>query len=404
MDISINSLTLGKEKIYFWVILVISLVAWVLMAITIFGVIIACGIAFLIWLGNGLLVAQLKSDCVKVDENQLPQLYSILQEICKKLDIKHVPGLYVLQSGGFLNAFAMRHAGRDFVVLYSDIVEAYDINSDEIRFLLGHELGHIKSRHILKQLVLCPALWLPLLGPAYYRAREASCDRFGAFATNDISGAVMAMMILSGGKHLGKNLDPKAFSEQSKNQRGFFVSWYELISAYPTLSQRVAALIAFKDGSSVKYSRNPFAYLFALFTLGGRDAVGGNVFITVAIIAFLAAIAIPNFLMARMAANEKYAKVTIEQMSSAANGYAKAHNGSYPLSSKELVKAVPNLSLNDYCGKTFKGYSYKCQFSQDSFVFTAIPKEKNVTGSVNFYANKEGVFEQKEQRSLPPKR
>ena len=77
-----------------------------------------------------------------------------------------------MQAGGILNAFATRFAARDFVVLYSDILEAYGVDSGEIRFLLGHEIGHIRSKHILKNMILLPGLLLPLLAaPTIARAK-----------------------------------------------------------------------------------------------------------------------------------------------------------------------------------------------------------------------------------------
>lgn len=75
-------------------------------------------LAFMTWLGNGLIVAYLRANCVKVDSTQFSQLGTALEEVCNRLGTR-VPELYILQSNGFLNAFAMRQSGRDFVVLYS---------------------------------------------------------------------------------------------------------------------------------------------------------------------------------------------------------------------------------------------------------------------------------------------
>jgi len=212
--------------------------------------------------------------------------------------------MYVVQSEGKLNAFATRHSGRNFVVVYSDFLDALGCNSSEMRFLLGHEIGHIKRNHILKHLLLFPGLLVPLLGNAYRRACEASCDRFGAFASKNIDGSIRAMMILTGGKQTSKDMVPEAFSGQHFNDRGFFVSWHELISGYPTLSQRVSNLLAIKTNQPVRQGgRNPLAYLFAFFTFGSGGG-GANVLITVAVIGLLAAIAVPSFIRARERALE----------------------------------------------------------------------------------------------------
>jgi Zn-dependent protease with chaperone function len=234
-----SNLTLQKERTYFVILLVFSCLVWLLCALTIVPIMIMIAIGFMVWLLHGVVVARIKSEGVKLDADQMPELDRAFTSVCAKLGVSPVPELYLMQQGGALNAFATRHCARDFVVLYSDLLEAYGADSDEIKFLLGHELGHIRSRHILKTTLLLPGLFLPLLGSAYNRACESSCDRHGAFASDNLESSVRAMMILSGGKHVGRNLAPEAFSKQHHQSRGFFVSLHEIFSSYPTLSKRV---------------------------------------------------------------------------------------------------------------------------------------------------------------------
>ena len=73
------------------------------------------------------------------------------------------------------------------------------------------------------------------------------------------------MMILSGGKEPGRKMQAEVFASQHIEDRGFFVSWHELESGYPTLSQRVYNLMALGRGEEPRrVSRNPIAYLFAI--------------------------------------------------------------------------------------------------------------------------------------------
>ena len=55
-----------------------------------------------------------------------------------------------------------------------------------------------------------------------------------------------------------------AFARQHVEDRGFFVSWHELESGYPTLSQRVYNLMALNRGEPARVPRGLFAYLFAI--------------------------------------------------------------------------------------------------------------------------------------------
>ncbi len=390
MELNANNLTLNKEKTYFTIVLIISLIAWLLLAITILGLIWALIISVIIWLSNGLFVAYLRSESVLISEKQLPELFGTYKEVCQNLELSKIPELYVLQSGGLLNAFATRHAGRNFVVLYSDILESYGQTSDEIRFLLGHEIAHIKSWHILKRLFLFPGLILPLLGPAYSRACEASCDRYGIFVTKNNEGAIRAMVILSGGKNIGKDMSADAFAEQYKKHRGFFVSWHELISGYPTFSQRVANLIAIRDNKPIpKYSRSIFSYLFAFFSFGGQASSMGSFFIMIFIIAMLTAIAIPNLLRARMQAQESMAKVTLEMMAKEIKVY-EHENGRYPASIKDLTKYDSTKLFQSHCGQSISGFNYECNFYAENYELKAMPK-KMVAGSNVCIANKDSI-------------
>lgn len=400
MDLTKQNLVLAKEKVYFSILTIFAVLFWIFVLVTIVGPAIALVIAFFGWLANGLFIARLKADCVLITEKQMPELYGTFREVCAKLELSKLPDLYIVQSQGMLNAFAIRHSGREFVALYSDIVEAYGQNSDEIRFIIGHEIGHIQRKHILKLLFLGPTLIIPLLGAAYSRACEATCDRFGVFAVNNPSGAITAMMILSGGKEAGRLMSPEAFSEQHQKQRGFFVSWYELISGYPTLSQRVANIIAIKDNCAVqKTPRHPLSYIFAFFTFGGSGSGAGNIVVTVAVIAMLAAIAIPNLLRAKIAANDSVAQANLHALANALMAYSHDHGGKFPLAAASLIDAKLPYIDKVLCDKVFSGYQYRCVLREDDFELTATPVTLGTTGSQAYQLSKSDLLPQKDINS-----
>lgn len=298
-----ENLTLPKEKTYFNILRVVAIILWVGITATCFGLPYALLIGLIIWLANGLLVAHLRSEGVQVSAEQFPELYKTYRDVLATFNLKEEPELYVIQSNGVLNAFATRHSGRDFVVIYSSILADYGYESAEIRFLIGHEIGHIQAKHLLKRLLLVPAVILPWLPPAYSRACEASSDRYGALAAGDIDGAISAMMTLSAGKIPASKMSATAFAAQHFRQRGFFISWHELNSFYPTLSQRVSNLLAIKTGTfQPSPGRHPLAYFFTLFNLRNL--------LVIYVVAIIAAIALPNFVRAR----EQALKMRQQQM------------------------------------------------------------------------------------------
>lgn len=298
VGLSPANLNAPKEHTYFYWVVAISVLAWLALAATIVGLFYAALIGFFLWLGNGLLVAYLRAEAVKVSERQLPELAATFREVCATLGVAQPPALYILQSGGLLNAFAARHAGRDFVIVYSDLLEALGPSSGEMRFLLGHEIGHLKSKHILKQVLLAPGLFCPLAGPAYRRAWETSCDRYGALAAGDLRSAARGLLVLAGGRQHGPTLDVGSYTAQYTDERGFFISLHELTSTYPTLARRVLDVLALRDGTTpARAPRSPFAYLVAAMLPGGGagTASPAGALVAVVMIGLLAAMAIPAF-------------------------------------------------------------------------------------------------------------
>ncbi len=334
------NLTAKKENTYFTVVVIVSVLAWLALAVTLIGAVYALFIGFFLWLGHGLLAAYLRSEAVRVSEHQLPHLHATFLTVCQQLGVTKPPRLYVLQAGGALNAFATRFAGRDFVVVFSDMLEALGPDSPEMKFILGHEIGHLKSRHILKQVLLAPGLFCPLIGPAYRRAWETSCDRHGAFAAQDMAGSLRAMLTLSGGRNQGPVLDAETFARQHEEERGFFVSLHELTSTYPTLSRRVRDLRDLQSGQPTRRApRHPLAYVVGAFLPGGNVGGGGgglaSMLIIVVIIGMMAAMAIPAFQKVRQASQLK-ACLNNERMLSAAFDQA-ALEGTPPTHTSDLV-------------------------------------------------------------------
>lgn len=269
LNLSLSDLTTSKEKTYYGILVVVALMGWLLLAVSIVGILYALAFGLGAWFASGLLIAHLKSESIKVTPEQLPVLHRTFEEVCRKLQLLQIPEFYVVQSNGVMNAFASRHSGRNFVVIFSDLLEALGHDSAQVRFLIGHEIGHIRRNHLMKRLLLTPSMAIPLLGKAYHRACESTCDRFGLFAAGVTRGASLGLAVLAGGKDAVRMVNPDAFARQYHQERGFFVSWHELASGYPTMAQRVSNMLAVQQPEFAKKAeRSLLAYVFApIFTL-----------------------------------------------------------------------------------------------------------------------------------------
>lgn len=194
------------------------------------------------WFAHGVALGGVRGNGVRVSEKQFPQLHRLTVAHAKRLQLKEVPAVYVLQSGGILNAFATRFSGRDFVIINSDVLElALDQGEAAVGFIVGHELAHLWRGHLRHRWLTMPARILPYLGSAYSRACEYTCDRIGAACQPD--GAITGLLVLAAGKQLHPHVDVREFAAQVQKDQGFFIKRAELMSSHPLLPKRVAALL-----------------------------------------------------------------------------------------------------------------------------------------------------------------
>ena len=164
---------------------------------------------------------------VRVSERQFPHIHEMVRDGAYILDLPEVPECYVMQTP-LVNAMAL---GRDkpFIVINSGMVELFD--AEELRAVIGHELGHILSGHAVYRtmlLFLIPLAariaWMPIgyIGlraiiwglEEWFRKSELSCDRAGLLAGQDLDASRRVLMKLAGGAQLSE-LNPDAFREQA---------------------------------------------------------------------------------------------------------------------------------------------------------------------------------------------
>ena len=102
--------------------------------------------------------------------------------------------------------------------------------------------------------------------------------------------------------------------------------------------------------------------------------------ILIPIVAILAAIAIPNFMMAKTKAQDALARSTISNIATAFETYA-VDNGAYPISEDKLLEGSPSYLDQVRNGKTISGYKYMVASDPISFHITAEPETCGVTGT-----------------------
>lgn len=292
-----DDLVYPKENTLGVITLVLGLMVWVLLTIVTLGLVwIYILLGFLFYLfAQSALISWFRGNGVLVSAEQFPDLRAQFDACCTRLGIAEAdkPECYLMQEGGTLNAFAARFLNRHYVVLLSDIVDAMAGHPDGVSFYMGHELGHVRMRHFTGRLLRLPVLWLPLLGAAYSRAREYTCDRHGRACCSSPDNAARSLVALAAGAQRWRGVDLTAFAAQAALTRGFWMSYHELTGGYPWLTKRAAQVL---DPDAKMPRRHGFAWLLACFIpYAGRLGGAGGLIVVVAIIGILAAIAIPAY-------------------------------------------------------------------------------------------------------------
>jgi Zn-dependent protease with chaperone function len=169
----------------------------------------------------------LLGSAVRADTRNFSELHRLFSDCGAVLDAVELPELYVRASPTF-NAYTVG-INKPIVVIDSGLVELLD-DEEEMRFLLGHELGHALSGHavyqtLLRRLIALTGVLYAVPGGAigvraitaalmeWSRKAELSADRAGLLATQNPAAATRVHMKLASGGHLA-DLDATSFFAQ----------------------------------------------------------------------------------------------------------------------------------------------------------------------------------------------
>jgi Zn-dependent protease with chaperone function len=168
-----------------------------------------------------------QANAVRVGPTQFPRVHNAFTDVCATLDWDPRPELFVSQTP-FANAGAFG-MDRPFIVLNSGALALLD--DEELRTILGHELGHIMSGHSVYRTILVILLTVGLRGLPFlagiallpiqfallewFRKSELSCDRTGLLASQDPEASMRMFMKMAGGGR-PEEMDLNAFMVQAR--------------------------------------------------------------------------------------------------------------------------------------------------------------------------------------------
>src|SRR5437588_3437466 len=167
---------------------------------------------------------------IRVSKTQCPQLYVQLREACAILDMRE-PELYVAHNP-LPNSWTSGH-DHPYIIVTSGLLDL--MNEDEIMAVIGHELGHIKSGHVLyRTIALSITLLMTIVGDMtlgigrligrsleatlleWYRKSEFTADRSSLLVIQDPQVLLSLMMKFAGGTLFQRNqMNAQEFLKQA---------------------------------------------------------------------------------------------------------------------------------------------------------------------------------------------
>ena len=197
-----------------------------------------------ILIARALFYAQQRVRGIRISPTQFPEAYAMVAEAAYAAGLRRVPDAYVVSGNGVLNAFASGHGFRRFIAINSDLFEVGGQSRDPqaLRFIIGHEVGHIAAGHVgyFRLLFTQTFMRIPVVGQALSRAQEYTADNFGYRYCPE--GGPGAIKVLTAGKYLNQQVNFDEFADRAVNDQGFSIWLINLISTHPVLTWRAHAL------------------------------------------------------------------------------------------------------------------------------------------------------------------
>lgn len=193
---------------------------------------------------------RVRSDWLVVGRDRLSVLHNLARTAAFRLGMPPVDVL--LRQSRILNAQASGFGRQSWLLVESELVET--MTPAELLFVLGHELGHIRRRHVFwMSLIGTPALpSVPFMGTffglafsGWSQAAELSADRAGLLATRDPTVSCRALMKLALGGRLHSAVSEESFLASHEMQGDVANSVAGLGVTHPDLARRIRAIRAF---------------------------------------------------------------------------------------------------------------------------------------------------------------
>jgi Zn-dependent protease with chaperone function len=194
--------------------------------------------------------AKTRSTLVRVTDNSFAIVFQLSKTAAYRLNMPPVE--VFIRESPHLNAHTSGVGSQSWIVLESALVEA--LSPDELLFVLGHELGHVKQRHVVWQLLMgnSEGTRVPLVTQLFRvvfsgwsREAEFTADRAGYLATGDLMACCNALIKMLAGPNATSQVSVERHLDSMRSQSEIENALAEILSTHPLEGHRILALQSF---------------------------------------------------------------------------------------------------------------------------------------------------------------
>jgi Zn-dependent protease with chaperone function len=203
---------------------------------------------------------ELIEHAMRVTETSMAELLPVIDESASRLQTEPID-VFIAPSNQ-LNAYTFGMDSPKAVVLYSSLFRIMDW--DEVQFIIGHELGHVKLGHTKLNTLMGGMAGIPSSSGAgvimelafqwWNRACEYSADRAGVLACAKPDKAISALVKLEArpGRMLSQEGMQSAIQQIETQDEDLSQNIIELLASHPMAAKRIAQIRKFSNSQEYR--------------------------------------------------------------------------------------------------------------------------------------------------------
>jgi hypothetical protein len=187
--------------------------------------------------------ANVRGNSVRLSADQIPLIYTLLEDHCRRLGGVPMPELYVTDRAVPAPGLGFSAWTQHCIALSARFIERKPEKSrDPISFFLASELGRIRLGQTLwwREVLVSYMSRIPYLRNPLTQVQALSRDRYGAFLEPN---AIPGLLIMASGRRLISRVEIQQYLNDVRDYRGFWPMLSNLARETPHICFRLRALL-----------------------------------------------------------------------------------------------------------------------------------------------------------------